>query len=320
MFGDRVIPGFVPDDISAIVATFFSDLRADKWKSLKHTPNKGLLLAGPKGIGKTENLRTFAKMVANDGNLNRRPRIVSVKQIQEGYKQAQENSRGAQFVEDLSNCPELIIDDIGSEDARFNDFGTVRNLISDILFQRYINFQRGACITHGTTNFNPDTLAEIYDARLIDRMKEMFVFQIVKGDSKRTNPIKEVRIESTLITEITEADKRRIYLNGFVEHIKSDAIIPFYDKGPMWAFLVNNGLINPIVLEDFDIKKLAMDIERKEYDKLSFAKSYTDIEALKRTYNQETEIEKITKHLILMRFLKENELDLSTYTNEQIML
>lgn len=318
--GNLLYPGFVPDEISAITATFFSDLRASRFKSLLHTPNKGILLAGPKGIGKTINLRIFSKMVTNDANQNRRPRLISALEIQEGYKQAQERDKGAQFIEDLVNCPELIIDDIGSENQKFNDFGTVRNLISEILFLRYPLFVRGLVITHGTTNFNNETLESIYDSRLIDRMKEMFVYQVVKGTSKRTEPTKVIPVETFKPGEISESEKRRIYLNGFINSLSDEGIVPFFDKGPMWNFLVNNGLINPILLEDYDLRKKASDMESKTYANMTVGRSITDVENLKQTYNSETEIEKIIKHLVLKRYFSETKIDISNYTDEQIML
>lgn len=327
--GNLIMPGFTPDEISVMTSTFFSNLRDVKWKSLTHTPNKGILLAGPKGIGKTINLRVIAKIISNDGNQNRRPRLISALEIQEGYKQAQENDKGAKFMDELANCPELIIDDIGNEDMKFNDFGTVRNLVADLFILRYPLFQRGLVITHGTTNLKHESLEKIYDARLIDRMKEMFVYTDIKKHydklglelkSKRTDPTKVLPVEAFKPGELSDAEKRRIYLQTFIHSIPNEGVIPFFDKGPMWNFLVNNDLINPILLEDFDLRKKAMDMESKSYGNLTFGRSILDVEIMKQTYSSESEVDKNLKHLVLKRYFSENKLDLSTFTDQQIML
>lgn len=176
--GQRFIKTFKPDVISGVVVNFFSNERGVHHPSLNTMPNKGLMLMGSKGIGKTINFLIYQRIQARYGELGMR--IVSAKQIETNVK-----IRGEQYIQDLIDCKELMIDDIGTESQTFKDFGTDRNLIHDILMQRYISFQRGETITHATTNLNVDLLKKFYDARLIDRMKEMFILKIVTGESKR---------------------------------------------------------------------------------------------------------------------------------------
>lgn len=177
-FGKLYQKGFKPDYVSQYYVQYFSDKRIQFYKSLQQNPNKGLLVMGGKGIGKTINFFVYRKI---KHRFSFQPfKIVSAKEIE-----TQVRIQGESFLSELIECPELVIDDIGTESQTFKDYGTDRNLIHDILMQRYVRFQRGECVTHGTTNLNLELLTKFYDARLIDRMKEMFILQIIKGESKR---------------------------------------------------------------------------------------------------------------------------------------
>jgi hypothetical protein len=175
-----------------------------------------------------------------------------------------------------------------------------------------------------------ESLEKIYDPRIIDRMKEMFCYYDLKKhydrlgltlESKRTEPIKEVQqVIQTEEPKLSEADKIRSYLNYYLKTIDEE-VVPFYDKNNvMWAFLVNNQLINPIVLEDYDMKDKARKEADARYMNLTAGCSYVDIENLKRDYNQQAEEEKILKHMTMKRFFSEHPIDLSTFTDEQIMM
>lgn len=320
--GQSILNGYTPDYISALTCIFFSKNRTDKWPSLQHTPNKGILLAGPKGIGKTINLIIYAKIACNYNPLHNRPRLVSAKEIQESYKILQQNGLGAKYIEDLVNCPELIIDDIGSEDAAFNDYGTVRNLVSDILILRYPLFQRGLVITHGTTNLNSESLETLYDPRLFDRMKEMFVFQIVRGESKRSNPIKIIPPNSHLQLEITEVEKRRLYLELYITAITDtqNNLVPFYDTGSMWRFLVKNNILDANMMDESDLKKEAVRLLEKTNTDNTLESIILDNEILNQKNSSDKLIDRNIKHLIMKRYFQNNSLDLSQFTDEEIML
>jgi DNA replication protein DnaC len=177
-FGDKLKRGFRVDTVSAVVVHFFSQERVNAFPSLKDSPRKGLMIYGPKGIGKTLNFLVL-KTIQNK-YIGISMKIVSAKQLESNYK-----VYGEAYIQELVNYDELMIDDIGTESRLFKDYGTDRNLVYDILMMRYARFQKNEFITHATTNLTPALLIEQYDTRLIDRMKEMFILKKIVGESKR---------------------------------------------------------------------------------------------------------------------------------------
>jgi len=178
--GVKIKPQFQPDTISSIMVKFFCSERETHFPSLKIEPLKGLMLMGFVGVGKTLNFTIYRSIQAKVDGIGMR--IISSKQIETQFKQ-----EGEIFIQSLIDADELLIDDLGSESKSIKDYGNDRNLIADILVQRYIRFQRNECITHATTNLNVELLINHYDVRLIDRMKEMFVLKKINSEkvSKR---------------------------------------------------------------------------------------------------------------------------------------
>lgn len=178
--GVKIKPQFQPDTISSIMVKFFCSERETHYPSLKIEPLKGLMIMGFVGVGKTLNFTIYRSIQAKTDGIGMR--IISSKQIETQFKQ-----EGEIFIQSLIDADELLIDDLGSESKSIKDYGNDRNLIADILVQRYIRFQRNECITHATTNLNVELLTNHYDVRLIDRMKEMFVLKKINSEkvSKR---------------------------------------------------------------------------------------------------------------------------------------
>lgn len=77
----------------------------------------------------------------------------------------------------------LIIDEFGREPKTIQDFGNILRPISELLSLRSDN----GSITHGTTNFVLKTLGnnDNYGGMIGDRLKMMFNFITMEGDSRR---------------------------------------------------------------------------------------------------------------------------------------
>lgn len=165
--GKAHFPGFIlNDNAKRIMMSYF-------------TPSeKGVMFMGHVGVGKTLNSLIFQEVRRA---LNAPPVFnVSVKSFEDNYK-----LHGQDYYSEIKLQKVLILHDIGLESPDFGDFGQKRNLIQDLLFERYDLWQKAKLKTHVTTNLDGPALAKIYDSRLIDRFREMFNFVSVTGESLR---------------------------------------------------------------------------------------------------------------------------------------
>jgi hypothetical protein len=139
--------------------------------------SKGILLTGPVGVGKTHLMEYFrtnqlcSYITPNCKNIVERFRTDWVRDdmsVIDWYSKniiADVNHPFGQ--RELGIC----FGDLGTE-SDANSFGNKRNVIEEIIFNRYeakIPFNR----THYTTNLTPTLIMERYGERIYDRMKEM---------------------------------------------------------------------------------------------------------------------------------------------------
>ena len=140
--------------------------------------NKGIMLQGKYGCGKTLLLESYSILhnhVIKKFFLNR-PLLTFIKSVE-----LQEQIR-QQSVQAFARRP-LIIDEFGRESKTVQDYGNISRPISELLSLR----SDVGTLTHGTTNFTLETLSseDFYGAMIGDRLKMMFNFITVKGESRR---------------------------------------------------------------------------------------------------------------------------------------
>lgn len=132
--------------------------------------NKGILLTGPIGCGKTS-LMTLMKHLAPTGNkFSVKPcRDISFEFIQEGYPIIHKYSIGQlHHTEPRTYC----FDDLGTEN-NLKYFGNECNVMAEILLSRYDLFISKKLQTHITTNLSATEIEKHYGNRVRSRLREM---------------------------------------------------------------------------------------------------------------------------------------------------
>jgi len=126
--------------------------------------NKGLLLSGPIGCGKTSLMKLLKFMVPH-----RRPyQVIPCRNIVFGF-----NHVGYKVIGDYGDSQTFCFDDLGVEPEGVH-FGKDCNVMGEILLSRYELFVNHGLVTHATTNLNARELEERYGNRVRSRMRQLF--------------------------------------------------------------------------------------------------------------------------------------------------
>lgn len=127
--------------------------------------NKGILLTGPVGCGKTSLISLLTLfMFPHQKYLVKNTRDIASEFHKEGYEIIQRYGQREK---------PFCIDDLGVE-HNIKHFGNECNTIGEILLQRYDMHVNHGIITHATTNLNSDELEDIYGVRVRSRLRSMF--------------------------------------------------------------------------------------------------------------------------------------------------
>lgn len=127
-------------------------------------PNKGILLSGPVGCGKTSLMKLIRFITPH----YRPYEIIPARNIVFGF-----NHIGHRIIEDYGNGNFYCFDDIGVEPMG-RHFGKDCNVMGEILLSRHDLFLESGLRTHGTTNLNAQELEDRYGKRVRSRMRELF--------------------------------------------------------------------------------------------------------------------------------------------------
>ncbi len=141
---------------------------------LGYSFKKGLLIRGISGLGKTH----LVQCVQNNG-LN--PiKILSMIEIADEVKQEGE------YQINMGNCKILYLDDVGTEEATVNHYGTKINFFKNFIESVYLrNEGTGFGKLMISTNNSFDEIEQKYGFRVRSRMRDMFNVIEVKGEDMR---------------------------------------------------------------------------------------------------------------------------------------
>lgn len=137
----------------------------DQCKNHNIDLNKGILLIGPVGSGKTSLMNILRIFLFRDEYYQ----IKSARDIAFEYQKD-----GVEIIQKYGKKHNaLCIDDLGVENnSKF--YGNECNTIAEILLQRYELLTNFNIKTHTTTNLNADELEELYGNRVRSRLRSMF--------------------------------------------------------------------------------------------------------------------------------------------------
>jgi hypothetical protein len=156
--------------------------------------NKGILLIGNVGTGKTSTMDIFRSYLAKTENPNWFKMVESRMIIRDFSKEKyaglekhtynyKPNSIGGMVANPISIC----IDDLGLENRESKHYGESVDVMFELLADRYSIFTdpRYRKLTHATSNLTTTKLKDLYGPRIIDRFTEMFNVVTLTGESKR---------------------------------------------------------------------------------------------------------------------------------------
>ena len=127
--------------------------------------NKGILLLGPVGSGKT----SLMTLIRDFFPTSYRPILKSTRQV--SYEFIKE---GYEIIDQYGKSEKVFcFDDLGVESS-LKHYGNECNTMGEILLSRYDQFIQFGTITHVTTNLNSVELEKMYGVRVRSRLREMF--------------------------------------------------------------------------------------------------------------------------------------------------
>ena len=133
-------------------------------KQLNIDLNKGILLTGPVGCGKTSLMKLLRHVVPHQKPY----KVIPTRNIVFDF-----NHAGYKIIEDYGNMNYFCFDDLGVEPTG-RHYGKDCNVMGEIILSRYDLFLKTKIKTHATTNLNAQELEDRYGNRVRSRMRQMF--------------------------------------------------------------------------------------------------------------------------------------------------
>ncbi len=132
--------------------------------------NKGILLSGPVGCGKTSLLNLMKHLTPIEHKfIVKQCRDISFEFIQDGYQIIHKYSIGKLYQSEPRN---YCFDDLGTEN-NLKYFGNECNVMAEILLSRYDLFVTKKIQTHITTNLSASEIETNYGNRVRSRLRAM---------------------------------------------------------------------------------------------------------------------------------------------------
>ena len=168
-YGDnfKIIDDDIPIITTLLVYFLNDEIMA---KTIEIDLNKGILLSGPIGCGKTSLMNLMRHVPEQERKFILKPtREISFEFIKEGYEVIQRYGSGNKLQNGIKN---YCFDDLGTEN-NLKYFGNECNVMGEILLSRYDLFINKKIITHITTNLSASEIEAAYGNRVRSRLRQM---------------------------------------------------------------------------------------------------------------------------------------------------
>ncbi len=173
LFGDR-FKIYNEDEVILykLCIYFIKDSEACKKQNIDI--DKGILLTGPVGCGKTSLMKLLRHIVPH----HKPYKIIPCRNTVFSF-----NHLGYKTIEDYGNDKFYCFDDLGVEPSG-RHYGKDCNVMGEILLSRYDLFLKNKIKTHCTTNLNAQELEARYGNRVRSRMRQLFNLIAFDKESK----------------------------------------------------------------------------------------------------------------------------------------
>ncbi|NEW80121.1 MAG: ATPase [Gelidibacter sp.] len=135
--------------------------------------NKGLLISGPVGCGKTSLMKLMPYLASHKIKYE----TIPTRNIVNNF-----NAAGFEVLKKYKDTKDYCFDDLGLEPTGCHNTRDC-NVMGEILLSRYDLFKAKKVKTHITTNLNTEELEARYGSQFISRLGEMFNLVSFKDDS-----------------------------------------------------------------------------------------------------------------------------------------
>lgn len=154
------------------------------WILGKYKPDKGFLLTGSYGTGKSSIMKAAMKLIFHIYGVSEsypsgihEPKYITSKKLARLFIDNEKVK-----INELIYAKLIGIDDFGYESKEVRTFGTIVFPFEEILMERYDKKK----IMLATTNLKPAQIEKIYGGHVLDRLKQMCFWIEINSPSKRT--------------------------------------------------------------------------------------------------------------------------------------